>query len=437
MAFERKIGIYSNADAVLGDPYYLETLQEKLGLNVVIIGFSGQLPAHVLRESPFDGTPPSPETVRALLCKHLDGRPSAKQLDSVMGQVGPHVSAKGDDAALRRAIEAAHKMGLEVWLLAGGWTSNDFHVVMFCPGQERVNRWYEAVYTHLASDYGVEALDITHARFPMLSYPRGMFLCTCEHCAKAAEELGYDMERMMAALHEARERLRHMPADRLLEVGVRHAGLGDVLQALAAGPELLNWFAFRTDLLARNLARFRRAIKSAAGDEFIFGVDTYPASLSLYVGHNHARWAEFSDFASPLVSHVDIFVTQAIAEWTDFLVSLVSGLGEADALQIIYRLLGYDGLALPRHVAEFALGEPDAEFRHVPLADLVGLDLDKARLYLPATIPSYPIIQGGGAPSDWPREAIEEILQRSYGVGHNGVMFQGTKSLVEYKPKQG
>jgi hypothetical protein len=432
MIHETKIGIYGSTSMVLETPGYLDLLQQHLGLNVIILGFSGQLPEQVLRTSPFDGTPPSAETLRSLLCQHLDGRPSSEKLDSTRGHIGPHVSATGDDATLRRAIDQAQRMGLQVWLLAGGWTSSDFDVVMFCPGQERVNRWYEAVYSHLASDYGVAALDITHARFPMLSYPRGMFLCTCDHCARAAQELGYDMARMTAALRETRERLAGMPVDRLVPIMAHAAGLGDVIQALGAGHGVIEWFTFRAELLSRNLERFRQAVRAAAGESFVFGVDTYPASLSLYVGHQHSRWAECSDFASPLVSHVDIFVTQALAEWAGFLQGLIPGLGESDALDILYRLTGYDGLGMPRTVAEFALGEPDSEFRHVPLVDLVGRDLDKARLYLPETLPSYPIIQGGGAPHDWPREAIEAILHRSYGAGHNGVMFQGTRSLVEY-----
>ncbi len=433
MAFETKIGLYTSAHAILEDPGYLETLQKQLGLNVVIVGFSGELPESVRRLSPFDGTPPSPEVVRSLLCRHLDGQPSTDRIESTQGHVGPHVHAKGNDAELRQAIERAHAMGLEAWMLGAGWTSHDFHVVTFCPSQERVNRWYEAVFCHLASAYGAEALDITHARFPMLSYPRGMFLCTCEHCVRAAEELGYDMARMTAALREARKRLASTAADKLVPVLAHAAGLGDLLQALGAGPGVVEWFAFRSELLIRNLVRFRKAIRAAAGDDFIFGVDTYPASLSLYVGHQHSRWAEFSDFASPLVSHVDIFVTQAMAEWAGFLRGLVPGLSEPDALAVVYRAVGYDGLGMPGHVADFALGEVDGEFRHVPLVDLVSRDLEKARLYLPAEIPSYPIIQGGGAPHPWPRDCIEEILEQSYGFGHNGVMFQGTESLVDYR----
>ena len=145
MAHETKIGIYGSTRTVLETPGYLELLQQKLGLNVIILGFSGQLPERVLRTSPFDGTPPSEEVLRSLLCRHLDGRPSSDRLASTQGHSGPHVSATGDDATLRRAIGRAQQMGLKVWLLGGGWTSSDFDVVMFCPGQERVNRWYEAV----------------------------------------------------------------------------------------------------------------------------------------------------------------------------------------------------------------------------------------------------------------------------------------------------
>jgi len=48
---------------------------------------------------------------------------------------------------------------------------------MFCPNDAQVNAWYEAVFTHMATQYGVEGVDITHARYPMTSEPRGMFLC--------------------------------------------------------------------------------------------------------------------------------------------------------------------------------------------------------------------------------------------------------------------
>jgi len=337
----------------------------------------------------------------------------------------------GNDAELREAIRRAHDLGIDVWLLGGAWTANDFDVAMFCPSQEAVNGWYEAVYTHMASHYGVEGLDITHARFPMTSYPRGMFICTCEACARSAAELGYDMEAMKADIRDAQRRLAACDSRKLAAIGRDALGLQDVLQLLGMHTGVLDWFRFRCDLLARNLRRFRGAVHAAGGQGFIFGADTYPASLAAYVGHDLSRWDEFSDFASPLVSHVDIFPLQTLAAWAGFLRGLHPSLSEAEALRIVYRLVGYDALPLPDSVAAFALGEPDGEYRNVPLKDLVLLDLAKAALYLPPGIPSYPIIQGGGAPWMWPREIIEGIMAGAAEQGHRGVMFQGTQALVD------
>jgi hypothetical protein len=46
-----------------------------------------------------------------------------------------------------------------------------------------------------------------------------------------------------------------------------------------------------------------------------------------------------------------------------------------------------------------------------------------------------PIIQGGGAPHDWPREIIAQVMADADALGHNGVIFQGTTSLVDYRFK--
>jgi len=93
-------------------------------------------------------------------------------------------------------------------------------------------------------------------------------------------------------------------------------------------------------------------------------------------------------------------------------------------------MTGYDSLALPETIAQMAIGEDDCEYRNIPLRELLALDMAKARLTLPAGMPSYPIIQGGGAPHLWPRLIIEGIIEDATRLGHQGVMLQGTSSLL-------
>lgn len=432
MAAAKKVGLYLNAHTINQNSGYLELLQDKLGLNLVIISFTGKLSQEVVAQSPFDGLPPSDERIRSLLSQHLDGQPSTDKFGSALRSVGPHVSAEGDDEGLREAIRKAKDNGIEVWLLGGVWTASDYDVLMFCPSKEENNRWYQAVFTHLATNYGADGVDVTHARYPMTSYPRGLFLCTCHDCAQAAAEMGYDMAQMKVDIHAALARLKHFDGKRLVAIGKQALGPFDFMQMLEMRPGVVQWFTFRAELLGRNLKRFRDAVHAAAGQDFIFGADTYPASLSMFVGHNHANWHDYSDFASPLLSHADIFPLQTLVVWAQFLQSLFPDISEEDALALVYRFVGYDGLGLPVSIEDFALGEPDCEYRNVPLKDLVMLDMAKARLYLPEGIPSYPILQGGGAPHLWPRQIIEDLIARAEEIGHDGIIFQGTQSLVDY-----
>jgi len=429
---QKTVGLYMDSATVLADPGYLPALQEQIGLNLVILGFGGQLPQRVLDLSPYDAIPPTEEGLRSLLARHIDGEPSATSLTSVLQTAGPHMHQGGDDAQLRQAMAHIKGLGMRVWLLGGGWTANDFDVVMFCPSKERINVWYEAVYTHMATEYGADGVDITHARYPMTSYPRGMFVCTCDDCAATAAEMGFDMARMVADIHAARQQLAAglLPA---MAAQLRGAlGATDAFQVLGMPAGVHEWFTFRARLLERNLTRIRDAVHRAAGDDFVFGTDTYPASLAMFVGHDQTRWHHFSDFASPLVSHLDIFPMQTMAAWTGFLRELSPRWAEQDVLALLYRMVGYDGMGLPEEVARFALGEPDCEFRNMPLVDFVLRDTAKARLYLDPDIPSYPIIQGGGDPHLWPRAAIEQIVQGIEDQGHQGYMLQGTRSLMDW-----
>ncbi|MHB1354627.1 MAG: hypothetical protein ACYCZF_01470 [Anaerolineae bacterium] len=424
------VGLYTDAQTLLDKPDYFERLQRELGLSLVIIGFNGELPGAVLAQTPFEGQPPTMASIKAVLARHLDGTPCSDMPELAQGSVGPHVGRGGDDKALQQAIAQAHRLGLQVWLLAGAWTANDYHTLMFCPNDAQVNTWYEAVFTHLATQYGVEGVDITHARYPMTSEPRGMFLCACERCACVAAELGYDMGRIKSDIKESLQYLRRLDADRLRAVSRCTLGTPDLLQLLGLRSGLLQWFQLRADVLIRNLSRFRTHIHQAAGIQMIFGADTYPSSLALFAGHDQTRWGECSDFASPLISHVDIFVMKTWVAWARFLQQNIAQLTEPEALQLVYRMTGYDSLGLPETIAQMALTEPDCEYRYIPLRDLLALDMAKARLTLPAGLPSYPIIQGGGAPHSWPRAVIERVIEDAARLGHQGVMLQGTTSLL-------
>jgi hypothetical protein len=306
---------------------------------------------------------------------------------------------------------------------------------MFCPGNPENHRWYETYYTHLATAYGVEGIDITHARYPKTSLPGGLFLCGCEHCTRAAGELGYDMGQMRADINHAFARFKALTPAQLKTLATSALGPLDAIHFTGLRPGLLDWFRFRADLIARNVKRFHTLVHEVAGPDFVFGADTYPASLSLFAGHDQTRWGEFSDFASPLLSHVDAFPMKTFVAWARAMQGWFPQLSEAGALALAYHFGGYAELKMPDNIADFALGEPDSEYRHIPLRDIVRLDMAKAKLYLPEDLPAYPILQGGGAPWDWPLEIVQQLMSDTLELGYDGYIFQGTRVLMEYDLK--
>jgi hypothetical protein len=423
------VGIYLDSRQILDNPDYVPRLRDQIGLNLAVVSFSGQVSPEVRARSPFDGVPLSDECLLSLVVRHLDGTPvDPAEFDWVRQSVGPSVRATGDDPQLRRAIEQLRANGVEIWFCAGSWTERG---LMYCPSHPGVDDWFAAFYVHLATAYGVDGVDLTHARYPMGSFPRGLFTCTCGRCAAAAAELDYDMERMKAGLRHALERLRTADTRLLAEVCRSGAGPFDFLQFLDLRPGVVEWFRFRCELLTARLARFHRIVHQAAGPGFVFGTDTHPASLAPFVGHNHADWAAFSDFASPLVSHLSAFVVDTLIAWTRFLCRTRPELSEADALHIVYRFTGYDNMGLPERIADFDPEHPERLAHLIPVEELVMRDLLKARLYLPPEMPSYPIIHGTG----WPRPAIDAILRRAAQAGHDGVVWQGTDELIDFRLK--
>ncbi|MDA0711089.1 MAG: hypothetical protein O3B73_12860, partial [bacterium] len=306
----------------------------------------------------------------------------------------------------------------------GAWT---IRRLMFCPSREDTRAWMEAMCVYWATEYELDALDITHFRYPMGSFPLGLFGCTCASCAGAASQMGYDMEKMVADLQSARAALRRLDGARLADLARLGFGFFDVVQALGLRSGVLDWFRFRCDLVIQNLSQFRHAVHRASPNT-AFGTDTYPASMSLMAGHDYTRWHEMADFASPLVSHISAFICNTFIEWARFLVGEVPNLTEEDALQIVYRFAGYDGMGLPKTTAAYGAEEPATLANRIPLADLVLRDLVKTKIYLPENMPSYPIIHGEG----WPKETVDHIVTEARRLGHNGIIWQGTSELMAY-----
>ena len=294
-------GIYLTTNIVKEHPDYIRRMRDEIGLNTVVLGFTGEMPDEVMRLSPFGGKVPTDEELEKVILRHFDGRPvDPREYEKARNLCGPGVSAKGDDVAFKRVVDQLKAEGLDVWTYGGAWT---IRRLMFCPSQAATQDWLEAACIHWATDYGLAALDITHFRYPMGSFPLGLFGCTCSSCKSAASDFGYDMDEMVADLVHAREALRKLDGKRLGDVVRLGFGFFDVIHALGLRSGVLDWVRFRCDLVVQNLTRFKSAVHGASPTTR-FGTDTYPASMALTAGHDYRRWDQMADFASPLVSHI-------------------------------------------------------------------------------------------------------------------------------------
>jgi hypothetical protein len=54
--------------------------------------------------------------------------------------------------------------------------------------------------------------------------------------------------------------------------------------------------------------------------------------------------------------------------------------------------------------------------------------LRRGRLYNDGSIPSYPFIKG----TTWPKATVQRLMQDADALGHDGIILQGTDSLLEY-----
>ena len=70
-----RTGIYLTADVIQQHPNYVLRLRDEIGLDTVVIPFTGELPADVLSLSPYGGRTPTDAELDQLVSRHFDGRP--------------------------------------------------------------------------------------------------------------------------------------------------------------------------------------------------------------------------------------------------------------------------------------------------------------------------------------------------------------------------
>ena len=420
------VGLYSEPRMLIEHPGYFDALIDAVGLTHVLMA----------------GYELSPETT------------AKNPLPPGEEQYVPS-PGNGDHRGFCQAMDIAHGKGLQVWARAWGWHGNggrfpelcmqDMHHrrlsevpelpyaleqqgIAFCPNYEPLNDYLMAVYAEIAANYDAEGVNLSHCRYTAPSFFHNLFGCACKRCEVKAQEQGYDFDRMRRSVLAFWDRLHHLDARTVQEAGRRDFGTLELVQWLGIDEGLIDWFVFRSSVITHHLQRFKTSTEEAAGRDIVFGFDSFPPSLSILVGHAYPHFLDWADYISPLISHVEIFILSAFASYADLLCTWNDGLDETDALRFVYRLSGYDQIAMPQSLDALGVKTPNCEVNCQALPDIVELELRRARTYNPGKVPSYPVIKGG----TWSPDIVQRLVQTAEHMGHDGIIFQGTEALLDY-----
>jgi len=409
------VGVYTSQRDVLeaAKTGVLEWLKDNLGLNLVIVS----------------GGIPSPEVI-------------AKTPIKVVSETGDRLS---------ETVNEAHKKDIGVWLvystfaeMAGGPTYPDLafrdiegNIVApeskhgsgwawsWCPSNPRLREYYAALYNDLTKRYDVDGFTISHNRYSPPGHEfYNLFGCACPNCVKTAAELGYDFPRMKASLQTLLRNLKQVDWKKLEALAEVGPSFLDFLYYAGPDTGLIDWVNFRCDLILTALKKFYEAVKEARED-ITFGQDTFPPSFSLLAGHKYRELEATADFLSPLLSHPFLFIIFSFMETTAHLIEWNRSLRERAVLKVLYRLFGYDKLAMPESLNALVETKPipssDFSATKVPVPDIIKLECLKAGAMARRRVPIYPVI---AARNEVTAEGATARVKAVKEAGLDGVILQ-------------
>ena len=424
----RRLIWFCSTEQVAEQPDVLKKLRDEIGLTTIMpeshvchtSGFRAS--AEIAARGPF-------EDWRS----RLELWPRAEQgiYPPVAGTVGGF-----DDTPLLRVIEMARGAGIEVWGHLGLWcyggdvfpeyAMEDVEGkpldrrylrwgIGLCPSRQSINDWTKDCLVDVAGRYDVDGFCVDHARYPMPANLSSLAGCGCGSCQEAAEELGYDFPRMAEALLALRNRIRNLSRADVVRLADCPLGFWDLVAYLGEDAAILDWFRFRAALLADRMGGFRQAVQAASGDETVFGSDVFAPSIALLGGHDYPAWTRGADYLTGGSSAGGVVgwataVTSVATEWAPALCRAVSGLEEAEALRLVYRVFGYDDLDLPLTVQEIQDGP-------LPLETIYAREVAKLRTLSGRSLPLYPPVSAQGGP-----ERVRELCRAVVDNGCDGAM---------------
>jgi len=432
------IGCYSSADQILKQPKFIDALQQKLGVNALIVHHPIKMPDWLKEMNPLGAN------------RHM------------------HVSHTDDDSGLVSAIEETHRRGMDFWLYYSGHHFREesrhimgetFEGIKFidlplikyalahseytaCFERPAVKEWETAVFGYGAKNYDVDNMYVTHHRYATPSFWSNLFGCACPDCRAAAANLGYDFPGMRDSMLSLRRRLERLDKKTVGQFAASGMTFMDILGALGENNGVLDWLYFRAKVVGNSLRRIHDSVHAASNHRSGFITDTHGATMSLWVGHN---WQDFIEGASdgfhPLSWAMWQYVS-VIASWANQLCQWVPGLEEPTALKLVISFFGWEDIGLPdKRIADLKVEEAEPkDGTYNPRMTAFYENLGPERLIKLMThewtrmaainrgrIPAHPVIKG----FEWPEKVCRELIDRTRDLGFSGYIFQRTDVFID------
>jgi hypothetical protein len=423
---------------LLNEPKYMDALQKQLGVNAVIV------------------SPPAikmPDWLKEM--NPLRGK----------GWMGTSPVKDDNDADLVKAIDEAHRRGLDVWLYYTGHHYGQLYrpvcaetfdgvpfselpptkyslcreLITVCFHKPEVAKWDLTAYTYGARAYDVDAIYVTHFRYANPSFFNNIFGCACESCRELAAEMGYDFPSMERAAKNIQKNVRKLDPIKVKKVAKLGFTFVDFLQILAEDKAFIDWLMFRAQAVGMRMRNINDSIKQATDGRARLISDTHNPTQALFVGHNYAGLVSgASDGLMPL-AWLDYQYMSAVASLTNLLITWVPGLDEESAVTAMLQFFGWAELPIPRRsIADLRIGEsPSAHsdvnfyeaFNKEATLALYTHELEHTVLLNTKNIPSFPIIKG----HQWTEKISRELMDRCISMGHTGYVFQRTELFIDKK----
>ncbi|MDP2983742.1 MAG: twin-arginine translocation signal domain-containing protein [Candidatus Latescibacter sp.] len=433
---KKLVGCYAGISEILDEPKYMDALQQKLGVNAIIVSSNG------IR---------MPDSLKAL--NPLQGK----------GWMGISPAKDNDDSQLVKAIEEVHRRGMDAWLYYTGHhygqlyrpiCAETFEGVAFnelppikyalcqilitvCFNKPSVVDWDLKAYTYGAETYDVDAIYVTHFRYANPAFFTNLFGCACPDCQKLAGQMGYNFAAMKKACQNLQANLKKLDKAKIQQAARAGYTLTDFMQLLANDREFINWLYFRSDSVGMRMKNIRDSIHKATKNRAQLISDTHNPTQALYVGHNYNDMMNGSSDGLMPLAWLDYQHISAVAALANLMVTWIPGLDEETAITSMLKFFGWDELPIQRKsIADFHIGvdstaHKDTEFyesfnKEATLA-LWTHELQHIAMLNTKGIPSYPIIKG----HQWTEPISRELIDRCMSMGHTGYIFQRTELFID------